>query len=114
MIGAELTKLDQETLSLLTNRRVLAMLTPACRPRQICLDDTKALWKAANQETGAKYAALFNLGEEEAELSVELQAADMAEGIALTELWTGEKADISGGVLKCKLAPHASAVYGSM
>ena len=36
MVGAELTKLDQETLSLLTNKRVLAMLTPACRPRQIC------------------------------------------------------------------------------
>lgn len=114
MIGAELTKLDQETLSLLTNRRVLAMLTPECRPRQICLDDRKAVWKAANAETGGKYVALFNLSEEEAEISVDTGAADIGEGMELTELWTGEKAEISGGAVKCKLAPHACVVYGNL
>jgi len=54
MIGAELTKLDQATLSLLTNKRVLKMLTPECRPRQVCLDEKKAIWKAVNGKTGAK------------------------------------------------------------
>ncbi len=114
MVGAELTKLDQETLSLLTNKRVLAMLTPACRPRQICRDDEKAIWKAENRETGAKYVALFNLGEEEAELAVELQAADMEECTGLTELWTGGEAFVSDGNLKVRLGAHACAVYGSL
>lgn len=112
MIGAELTKLDDETLALLTNKRVLDMLTPKCRPRQLCLDEGKAVWKAANGETGAKYAALFNLGEEEAELELKLAAADLDAGAALTELWTGEPARIADGVLSVKLAPHACAVYG--
>ena len=30
MIGAELTKLDEWTLGLLTNKKVLSMLTPDC------------------------------------------------------------------------------------
>lgn len=114
MIGAELTKLDEETLALLTNKRVLGMLTPKCRPRQICLDDGKAVWKAANRETGESYVALFNLGEAETRLSVELQTADMEADAKLTELWTGDSADVSGGMLQVKLPAHGCAVYGNL
>lgn len=114
MVGAELTKLDDETLALLTNKRVLDMLTPKCRPRQLCLDDKKAVWKAANEETGKKYVALFNLGEEEAELDLALEAADMETDAALTELWTGKGAGVLEGVLKVKLSAHACAVYGNL
>ncbi len=113
MIGAELTKLDEDTLALLTNRRVLGMLTPRCRPRQICLDEHRAVWKAANDETGERYVALFNLSEEERVLSVELREADMDPGVGLTELWTGEAADVSEGCLKINLPAHACSVYGN-
>lgn len=43
IIGAELTKLDDWTLALLTNPRILAMHTPDCVPRQIFRDDTQAI-----------------------------------------------------------------------
>ncbi len=114
MIGAELTKLDSDTLALLTNKRVLDMLTPKCRPRQLCRDDRKAVWKAVNEETGAKYVALFNLSEEETELSVELEAAGLTTDAKLAELWTGEHAGGSGEILRVKLPAHACAVYGSL
>ena len=58
--------------------------------------------------------ALFNLGEEEAELAVELQAAGMEECTGLTELWTGGEACASDGNLKVRLGAHACAVYGSL
>lgn len=111
MIGAELTKLDESTLELLTNRKVLEMLTPDCRPRQLCLDDRKAIWKAYNEKTGSRYVALFNLGEEEAELSVESEAAGIGSGDLLTELWTGEQAAVTGGVLRTKVPAHGCVVY---
>lgn len=111
MIGAELTKLDESTLELLTNRKVLEMLTPDCRPRQLCLDDRKAIWKAYNEKTGSRYVALFNLGEEEAELSVESEAAGIGSGDSLTELWTGEQAAVTGGVLRTKVPAHGCVVY---
>ena len=110
MIGAELTKLDGWTLSLLTNQDVLAMLTPDCRPRQVQRDESKAIWIAVNGKNNAQYAAFFNLADKpnfiaatQAEMGVRA-----ATGI---ELWTGAKADINGERLAVELAPHSCAVY---
>lgn len=116
MIGAELTKLDEWTLSLLTNKRVLKMLTPDCRPRQLCLDGKKAVWKACNEKTGERYVALFNLGDTEAKISVsaEKTGLSVASGYALTELWTGEQAVLSDGVLSVEIPAHGCVVYGTV
>lgn len=114
MIGGELTKMDDRRMKLLTNREVLAMLTPECKPWQICRDDEKAIWRAANEKTGQKYVALFNLNEEEKVLSVELQAAGMDEGCKLTELWTGAAAEVSGGKLQITIPAHGCAVFGGV
>ena len=46
--------------------QVLRMLTPECRPRQLCLDDKKAVWKACNEREGMRYIAMFNLEDGEA------------------------------------------------
>ena len=116
MIGAELTKLDEWTLSLLTNKRVLKMLTPDCRPRQLCLDGKKAVWKACNEKTGERYVALFNLGDTETKISVSAEKAGLsaASGDALTELWTGEQAVLSDGVLSAEIPAHGCVVYGTV
>lgn len=114
MIGGELTKMDDRRMKLLTNREVLAMLTPECKPWQICRDDEKAIWRAANEKKGQKYVALFNLSEEEKVLSVELQAAGMDEGCKLTELWTGAAAEVSGGKLQITIPAHGCAVFGDV
>ena len=105
MVGAELTKLDGWTLSLLTNREVLAMLTPDCRPHQVCRDEEKAVWTAENAKLSARYTALFNLSDAIAPVSA---AVDASRG---TELWTGDAATIQNGKLSADLAPHACAVY---
>lgn len=113
MIGAELTKLDDWTKSLLTNRSVLKMLTPDCRPEQICLEENRAVWKAENEKTGEYYIALFNLAEEEAEIGISTGEAEIPEEISgeLTECWSGEKAELSEGILKALLPAHGCAVY---
>lgn len=111
MLGAELTKLDDWTLSLLTNKMVLQMLTPDCRPRQLCLDEEKAVWKAYNEKTDERYAALFNLSDEEAEVAVPVERLGIRAGDMLTECWTGERAAAPEAVLKAKLPPHGCALY---
>lgn len=77
MLGAELTRLDEFTLSLITNEKILAMLTPDCRPRQICLEDDRAVWAAYNCITGDSYLALFNLSDRESEIKVLLGETDL-------------------------------------
>ncbi len=110
MLGAELTKLDDWTLSLLTNRAVLEMLPPACRPSQLYREDGRAVWTAENAETGKRYAALFNLDDHQS--TVQASLADMQpDACRVTELWTGQSSSVTGGVLSAELAPHACAVF---
>ncbi len=113
MLGAELTKLDEKTLSLLTNRRILNMLTPDCRPRQLVLDDKRAVWRADNEGSGEHYAALFNLSDEAAEVAVPAESLGL-EGrkTKLTEGWSGEESVFSEASLKAQLLPHGCVVYG--
>lgn len=112
MLGAEMTKLDDFTLSLLTNKKVLAMLTPDCKPKQISLDDTKAIWFASNNKTNKKYVALFNLSDETANISANLEELDILKTeVTLTDLWTNNSSKNVNKIISKELAPHASAVY---
>lgn len=116
MLGAELTKLDEWTLSLLTNRGILGMLTPDCAPRQVCLDDEKAVWRAYNAKTGERYVALFNLSDEEAKPAVSLgelrkENFHIEIGEILTELWTDEKSALAEDGICVTLPAHGTAVY---
>lgn len=114
MLGADMTKLDDWTLSLLTNREVLAMLTPECRPNQIARDENEAIWAAENPKTGERYLALFNLSDEQRPVTMDFTEL-WPEVKGAVELWSGEKAVLRnehGSIsLSESLAPHASTVY---
>lgn len=110
MIGAELTLLDEDTLSLLTNDDLLAMLPPSVKPRQLSRDGEKAIWRADDPAADAHYVALFNLDEERQELSVSLEELGYGQQVSLTELWTGESRTAQR-VISENIAPHACAVY---
>lgn len=112
MLGAEMTKLDEETLSLLTNRHVLKMLTPDCRPHQLCRDEQKAIWQADNGKTGENYVALFNLSEKKTKLEVSLEELGYYSSSAkLTELWTGNLLATIKGKISASVPPHGCVVY---
>ena len=108
MLGAELTKLDEWTLSLLTNREVLAMLP--CKARQILRDGDKAVWTGSDLRTGARYAALFNLSDEPAPVGASWEELELPAS-AGTELWTGAALPLRETGLSAQLQPHACAVY---
>lgn len=112
MLGCELTKLDEWTLSLITNKQILDILTPDCKPKQIYLDDTKAIWLANNNKNSKKYVALFNLSDEISNISVELEELDILKSeIKLIDLWTNETYDIVNKTISKELLAHASALY---
>lgn len=135
MLGAELTKLDEWTLSLLTNREILELLNPAYRPRQLRRDERHAVWTACTEaaertdtETDAPaYIALFNLSEEEQLLSLSLdelfdgdsslarnlQAKQASTDVPLMlfDLWEHTAAPMIGDAVTVTLKPHACAAY---
>ena len=56
------------------------------------------------------YLALFNLSDEEAELSLCLDDAEVADGLTATELWS-KKNSVTAGQLTATLPAHDAAVW---
>ena len=61
MLGAELTKLDEQTLQLLQKEELLHLHSGSFTSRQIRRDPEECVWAAVDPATGAHYIALFNL-----------------------------------------------------
>lgn len=73
MLGTEMTRMDDWTLSLLQNRDLLNCQQQGGIPQQLQKDEQTAVWFNQNQETGEKYLALFNIGEEKRTIRLTLQ-----------------------------------------
>ena len=80
MMGAELTMMDDWTLSLITNREVLSLLDPENVRRELYGDDKRVVWELVTCK-GVRYRADFNLTDEPA------KAEEKG-----TDVWTGERA----------------------
>ena len=86
------------------------MLTPECRPQQLERDDRHALWIAENQREKKRYAALFNLADQPAALSIGL--TELWPGCARgRELWTGEQVAVRDGMLTVQVPGHGCKVF---
>lgn len=114
MLGAELTMLDEWTLSLLTNKKVLALLEDGYTSRQVMRNDIQAVWASTRDNRG--YAALFNLSDEERvceatmEELTECLFVDIPVNNAL-ELWTDEQTMVKNGKLSTKIPAHGAKLF---
>lgn len=117
MIGAELTLLDDWTLSLLTNRELLSLLGESCRGTQLMRTEKYAVWKNKDAVSGRVCVALFNLDDADRELSVglaELEEAGLGEGsdeAALQELWDKTESRTAAGRIAARVPAHGVKVF---
>ena len=108
MIGAELTKLDDKTLGLLTNADILEMLKDG-RGVQIRRTDSDAVWLSEGSE--CLRIALFNLSDEAAEVSADIaKIADY--GSTPVELWGAEPCKLDKCRITAEVPPHGVRIYG--
>lgn len=115
MLGAEMTKLDAWTLSLLCNEEVLRLENGQFISKQVLRDREHCVWCAVHPKTGEYYVALFNLTGEERKLSVALEECAsmfpesfLIDGEApLKEVWSGKRY----GSLSGKVPPHGTLLF---
>ncbi len=109
MIGAELTLLDDWTLSLLTNKDVLDLLKEDWSAKQYSKDKTSAIWYSDNKTTGQRCIGLFNLSEESMTITI---PETLLEGAFAskkgTELWTGDIYEKENGHIECTIPAHGA------
>lgn len=112
IIGGEMTKFDDFTMSLLTNEGILKMHRNARHSHQVWRRKMNGseivLWTAADAE-GCQYAALFNIGENSADISVPLTELEIYETKDITELWSNEAFHADN--ISADLAPHSARAY---
>ena len=115
MIGAELTLMDDWTLSLLTNRDLLALLGETCKGTQLLRTDKEVVWKNKDSASGRLCVALFNTDDEDALLSVRLDELEeeypAGEEKVLYELWDKQEASTVSGRIEARVPAHGVKVY---
>ena len=107
MIGAEMTKNDPFTLSLLTNAEVLEILRESHCAHPLYTTDSESAWIAPRKDGNGFYLALFNLSDKKQTVSA---VPEGAEGMKAKELWTGKSVRLSGGI-RASLPAHGAALY---
>jgi len=104
MIGSELTKLDDFTLKLLTNKDLLKMLSDSFNARQIYRRDDEICWLSVSK-TGGYYSALFNTSDKEKEVRINLTSCEIDNVTQIFDLWSKEMIDIADA-LNVSVKPH--------
>jgi len=115
MVGAELTKNDDFTLALLTNRDVLAIERESWCARPLVTTAQESVWIAPRRDGAGCYVAAFNLSDRARRIQVDEDCLEGAPARA-TELWTDRRSKASPLGPACRrlgarLGPHDAAVW---
>ena len=109
MLGAETEGMDDFTLSLLTNREVLAVNQTGQNQKPVKSSAEEAVWQSQLPD-GQCVIALFNLSEQEREITVTAHELGLAGLPAVKDLWTKATQPVENDTLSVFLPAHASSM----
>jgi alpha-galactosidase len=115
ILGANLTKLDEATLKLITNRDVLRIDQTATRSGQVLHSGNVIAWTAdlpPDSPEGTIALALFNVGESQVVLDTTFEAFNIdADLYHVKDVWTGKNLGKLKSIPNLALEPHSSVLY---
>ena len=113
IIGGEMTGFDEFTMSLLTNEDIIKMHHNSRHSRPVYRRNADGneyiLWTAFSSE-GGYYAAVFNAGDNDGVMNVDLEAAEIYGKVSGRELWSGESVSAEGS-FDVKLPKHGAKAF---
>ena len=92
MVGSELTKLDHDTLQMLTNIGILRLTEVSEGAREAYRDSDVIVWRSVDRYDGAEYVAMFNLSTAQTSICPKPFISNK-DGNAI-ELWRGSEINI--------------------
>ena len=110
MIGGEMTKNDEFTLSLLTNGDLLAIEKESWCAHPLWTTEDESVWLAPRRDGSGFWLALFNLSEEDRMISVSSCELEREGPLDAMELWSGAEIKSAEGI-SARIAPHDAAVF---
>lgn len=113
MIGGEMTKFDDFTMSLITNKEILKMHKNSRNPHQVWRKEINGtehiLWTSTDCE-GGLYIAIFNTGGSDSNVTLNFEDVEINTADVL-ELWSGEEIAKSVSSIDIKLPSHGAKAY---
>lgn len=113
MIGGEMTGFDEFTMSLLTNENILKMHRNARHSHQVwrrVIDGKEFILWAAADACGGSYFAVFNAGDSDGCINLELADLELGDRLICTELWSGERLEF-GGSAEIEVKAHGAKAF---
>jgi hypothetical protein len=113
IVGANLPKNDDFTLSLLDNDEVLAVDQHSTNNRQIARDHDLIVWAADIPDSGDKYVALFNAKDDaNGAQTVSMSLHDLGWAQAsVRDLWAGKDMGNFSGTFSAQIPRHGAGLY---
>ncbi|HEX3352852.1 MAG TPA: glycoside hydrolase family 27 protein [Terriglobales bacterium] len=111
MVGGDLTRADEWTISLLTNPDVIEVDQHSSANHPAIVTDKTVVWVADSLDAGDKYVAIFNLEDSTQSIQYSWKELGLTERKhRLRNLW--ERKDLDAvNALKVTLPPHGSVLY---
>jgi hypothetical protein len=111
MFGGDMTRMDDLTLSLLTNDEVLAVDQRSANNRPIYDRGGRIAWTADVPGSPDKYLALFNATESAAPVGVGLAAIGIRGRATARDLWAHRELGAQGPEFSATLPAHGAGLY---
>lgn len=113
IIGGEMTGFDDFTVALLTNEAVLKMHRNSRHAHQVFRKEIggieHALWTAADAD-GGMYVAIFNLGEEDSDVTIPLEELEVYVPVSAVELWSSRSGEFTDAIT-ASIPKHGAMVF---
>ncbi|MCG8697491.1 MAG: glycoside hydrolase family 27 protein [Bacteroidales bacterium] len=111
ILGADLYTIDDSTLSIVTNDRIIEVNQHSTNNKQVYSKNGRKVWLADVTGTEDKYVALFNTTEEPLSIFFSFELLNLRNNYRVTDLWTGEDLGIMDKEVRRLLPPHGSAMF---
>jgi len=114
MFGGNLPDNDEFTLSLITNKAVLAVNQHSANNRQLFNTDDLVAWTADDPKSGDKYLAVFNIsdnGKVSEKIAVRLSQLGVKGTCVVKDLWTNKVVGNFGDELAPVIKRHSAGLY---
>lgn len=105
ILGGELRENRPEDLEIITNKDIIEINQYSSENAQLRRNKNEAVWTCLDKN-GNRVVALFNLSEEEREISLNLDKYGFEGVSCAVELWTKESIEIFDNTLSSAVVPH--------
>jgi hypothetical protein len=111
MMGGDMPDNSPFVENLLTNEEVIQVNQKAKNARQLFRENGKVIWTSEDSESNARYAAVFNLNDQPADISIELVSLGFPGKCKIRDLWQKKNLEPVEGSFSVNVNPHGAKIF---